>query len=57
MKQSTFTLYYFSIGLIFLILEQFHSFLPALIAKALIIPSLMLYYHYRAKGSYSFFTG
>ncbi len=55
MKQSTFTLYYFSIGLIFLILEQFHSFLPAVIAKALIIPSLMLYYHYRARGSYSFF--
>ncbi len=53
MKQSTFSLYYFSIGVIFIILVQLHLFLPAVIVKALIIPSLMLYYFSRAKKSIS----
>ncbi len=55
MKQSTFSLYYFSIGIVFIILEHFHSFLPALLVKALIIPALMVYYYSRAKNGYSLF--
>jgi uncharacterized membrane protein YhhN len=55
MKQTTFTLYFFTIGIIFIILEQFDSFFPALVVKALIIPALMLYYHSRIRKSYSGF--
>lgn len=55
MKQTTFTLYFFALGIIFIILEQFDSFFPALIVKALIIPALMLYYHSKVKSSYSGF--
>ena len=50
MKQSTFSLWYFSIGILFIILEQFNSFLPALIAKALMIPSLMWYFRSKIQG-------
>ncbi|HYW96485.1 MAG TPA: lysoplasmalogenase [Bacteroidales bacterium] len=55
MKQSTFSLYYFSIGILFIVLEHLHSFLPALIVKALIIPALMLYFYSRAKTSLTTF--
>lgn len=55
MKQSTFTLNFFILGILFIILAQFDSFFPALIVKAMIIPALMLYYHSRVKKSYSTF--
>ncbi|MGC9344957.1 MAG: lysoplasmalogenase [Bacteroidales bacterium] len=46
MKQSSFTIYYFSIGILFIVLEKFtHSFYPEIIVKAMIIPVLMIYYH------------
>ena len=52
MRQQTFTLYYFSIGILFIILEQLHTFFPALIVKSLITFLLMVYYHFRAGRSY-----
>jgi len=52
-KQSTFTLYYFIVGISFIILEQVHLHLAAVIVKAMIIPVLMLFYHTRAKSGYS----
>lgn len=56
MKQSSFTIYYFSIGILFIILEKFtHSFYPEIIVKALIIPGLMIYYHSIVNGKYSVF--
>lgn len=56
MRHPSFTLFYFSIGIIFIVLEKFfHSFYPEIIVKALIIPSLMVYYHLRVKGKYSLF--
>lgn len=56
MKQPSFTIYYFSIGILFIILEKFtHSFYPEIIVKALIIPALMLYYHSVVKDKYNIF--
>jgi uncharacterized membrane protein YhhN len=56
MKQSSFTIYYFSIGILFIILEKFtHSFYPEIIVKAMIIPVLMTYYHSVIKGKYNIF--
>lgn len=55
MKQINFTLYYFGIGILFIILENLQSFFPALVVKALIIPALMLYYHSIARKKYTLF--
>lgn len=56
MKQSSFTIYYFSIGILFIILEKFtHSFYPEIIVKAMIIPFLMIYYHSTVHGKYNYF--
>jgi uncharacterized membrane protein YhhN len=55
MKQNRFTLWYFAISIIFIILENTHFTIPALVAKALIIPSLMVFYHISVKGNYGLF--
>jgi len=56
MKQSSFTIFYFSIGILFIILEKFlNSFYPEIIVKALIIPVIMVYYHTVVKGRYNAF--
>lgn len=56
MKHSTFTLFYFSVAILFIILEKFfHSFYPEVVVKALIIPLLMLYYHSEIKHKYTLF--
>lgn len=55
MNQKRFTLWYFAVSLIFIILENTHLVIPAFIAKALIIPSLMLFYHFTVRGNYGFF--
>ena len=56
MKQSSFTVYYFSIGILFIIFEKFlHSFYPEIIVKALIIASLMVYYHSVIHSKYNSF--
>lgn len=56
MKQSSFTLYYFLIGIIFIILERFFQFyyLETTI-KALVIASLMVYFHSFVRGKYTLF--
>jgi len=54
-KQATFSLYFFSLGILFIILEHLNNFLPALIVKSLIIPALMLYYHLNIRKSYTSF--
>jgi uncharacterized membrane protein YhhN len=55
MKQTTFTLYFFAIGILFIILEQLDSFYPALLVKGMIIPALMFYYHSQIRKSYTAF--
>lgn len=55
MNQNRFTLWYFALAIIFLVLENLHFAFPALIAKALIIPSLMLFYHFEVRGKYGLF--
>lgn len=55
MNQYRFTLWYFAVSITFIILENTHFALAALIAKALIIPSLMLFYHFSVKGNYGAF--
>lgn len=55
MNQNRFTLWYFAVSLIFIILENLHFVLPSLFFKALIIPSLMVFYHLSVRGNYDFF--
>jgi len=55
MNQNRFTLWYFAIAVLFIFLENLHFVYPALIAKALIIPSLMLFYHFSVRGQYNRF--
>lgn len=56
MKQSSFTILYFSIGVLFIVLEKFTaSFYPEIIVKALIIPVIMVYYHSITRGKYNIF--
>jgi uncharacterized membrane protein YhhN len=55
MNQNRFTLWYFAVSFIFIILENLHFVFPALISKALIIPSLMIFYHFTVKGRYGLF--
>lgn len=55
MNQYRFALWYFAVSITFIILENTHFALAALIAKALIIPSLMLFYHFSVKGNYGIF--
>jgi len=55
MIQNRFTLWYFSIAVIFIVFENVHLVVPAMITKALIIPSLMIFYHYSVKGKYGLF--
>jgi uncharacterized membrane protein YhhN len=56
MKKSSFALYYFSLGIIFIILQKyFQLYYLETAVKALIIPSLMLYFHLSLKKKYSLF--
>lgn len=58
MKQSVFSILYFSTGILFIIIESFDRldlFFPGLLIKAMIIPLLMVYYHSQARGKYSSF--
>ena len=55
MNQNRFTLWYFIISIIFIVLENLNFTIPSLIAKALIMPSLMLFYHFAVKGKYDLF--
>ena len=56
MKQSSFTIYYFSIGILYIILDRFfNTFFPELFVKALIIPILILYYHSQVRNRYNIF--
>jgi uncharacterized membrane protein YhhN len=55
MNQNRFTLWYFAVSFIFLILENLHFVFPALISKALIISSLMIFYHFTVRGRYGLF--
>lgn len=52
MNQYRFALWYFAVSISFIILENTHFVIAALIAKALIIPSLMLFYHFSVRGNY-----
>ncbi len=54
MKNPVFTVYYFAIGLLVLVLDAYKLFYPTLILKATIIPALMIYYHYKVKKRYCF---
>lgn len=49
MRNPVFTVYYFAIGLLAVILEAYKLFYPTLIVKAMIIPILMVYYYYKVK--------
>jgi uncharacterized membrane protein YhhN len=55
MNQNRFTLWYFAVSFIFIILENLHFVFPALVSKALIIPSLMIFYHFTVRGNYGLF--
>lgn len=55
MRQTTFTFYFFSIGVLYIILEHYRLFFPSLFLKALIIPSLMFYYYTRAINHFNTF--
>lgn len=55
MRQTTFTFYFLSISIIYIILEHFHFFFPSLFLKALIVPSLMFYYYTRANNHFNTF--
>ncbi len=55
MNQNRFTLWYFLISIVFIVLENTHVAIPALIAKGLIIPSLMVFYHFEVRGNYGLF--
>lgn len=53
MKQNSFTLLYFCLGVLFIILDGLNLFIPSLLVRALIMPSLMIFYHSRIKGNYT----
>lgn len=55
MSQKRFSLWYFSVTIIFIALENLHFPIPAFIAKALIVLSLMVFYHLSVKGNYDLF--
>ena len=58
MKQSIFTVLFFTIGVVFIILESLEGnnfFYPSLAVKALIIPVLMVYFHNQVKDKYTNF--
>jgi uncharacterized membrane protein YhhN len=55
MNQKRFTLWYFAVTAVFIILENLDFIYPSLIIKALIIPSLMVFYHISVRGKYDLF--
>ncbi len=58
MKQPIFTVLFFIVGIVFIILEAMEGpgfFYPGLAVKALIIPILMVYYHTEVRNNYSVF--
>lgn len=52
MKHTGFTFYYFGIGLVFFILEHLQLFYIAMVVKAMILPVLMVYYHFQVRDRY-----
>ncbi len=52
MNQKRFTIWYFLLSVVFIVLENTGSAWPSFIAKAFIIPSLMLFYHLSVRGRY-----
>lgn len=58
MKQSSFTILFFTVGIVFIILGKIGGislFYPALVFKAMIMPVLMVYYHSQVKEKYNIF--
>jgi uncharacterized membrane protein YhhN len=55
MKQNLFSIWYFALSIVFIILGNLHFVFPAFVAKILIIPSLMVFYHLALKGKYVVF--
>lgn len=58
MKQSIFTVLFFTIGIVFIILEAMEGpvfFYPGIAVKALIMPVLMVYYHSEVRNNYNLF--
>ena len=53
MKQQSFIFYYYSQGILLIILENLHTFIPSLIVKAILMPSLIIFYHSHIKGNYN----
>jgi uncharacterized membrane protein YhhN len=53
LKKKGFSLYYFSIGILFIILDDLHLYSPAFVIKIMIIPALIIYYHYQVKDRYN----
>ena len=55
MKQNLFALWYFALSTVFIVLGTLHFVFPAFVAKILIIPSLMGFYHLALNGKYDLF--
>ncbi len=55
MKQNSFTLFYLCLGILFIFLESLHFRFLSLILRALLMPSLIVFYLTQIKGNFSFF--
>jgi uncharacterized membrane protein YhhN len=53
LKKQGFSLYYFSMGILFIILDDLGLFFPAFLIKIMIIPALIIYYHTQVKTRYN----
>ena len=53
MKHQRFIHFYFSLAILFIILEHLNTFIPALAVKALLMPALIIFYHTQIKGNYN----
>jgi len=53
MKQNSFTLLYCCLGILFIILDGLNLFIPSLAVKALLMPSLIFFYHSQIRGNYN----
>jgi uncharacterized membrane protein YhhN len=56
MNRNRITILYFAVSLVFMILENLNFPVPSILAKALIIPSLMLLFHNEIEGKYTLFS-
>jgi len=55
MNQNRFTFWYFTVSFVFILLENLNFTYPAFAVKALIIPSLMVFYHFSVRRFYTSF--